>query len=148
MKFKNSFSFKILRSSLLSVRLLLEPLLVQSPPGRVVSCPVPLFFHSRRVRWSDSLSEKDRRRYAALEAAKLGHGGADYIATVLGCDPKTIRHGQHELADLPLETRELAFVICRRTPPTLTPGGTHRQNQGAATGGQGADPRTLTTALA
>ena len=26
----------------------------------------------------DSLSEKDRRRYAALEAAKLGHGGTDY----------------------------------------------------------------------
>ena len=49
----------------------------------------------------DSLSEKDRRRYAALEAAKLGHGGTDYIATVLGCDPKTIRHGQHELAALP-----------------------------------------------
>lgn len=49
----------------------------------------------------DSLSEKDRRRYAALEAAKLGHGGTDSIATVLGCDPKTIRHGQHELAALP-----------------------------------------------
>src|SRR5512132_2185680 len=49
----------------------------------------------------DSLSEKDRRRAAALEAAKLGPGGTDSIATVLGCDPKTIRHGQHELATLP-----------------------------------------------
>jgi hypothetical protein len=54
----------------------------------------------------DSLSEKDRRRYAAIEAAKLGHGGTDYIATVLGCDPKTIRHGQHELEALPPDTRE------------------------------------------
>ena len=26
------------------------------------------------------LSEKDRRRYAAVEAAKLGHGGVEYIA--------------------------------------------------------------------
>ena len=26
------------------------------------------------------LSEKDRRRYAAIEAAKLGHGGVDYVA--------------------------------------------------------------------
>jgi hypothetical protein len=26
------------------------------------------------------LSEKDRRRYAAIEAAKLGHGGVEYIA--------------------------------------------------------------------
>ena len=30
----------------------------------------------------DSLSEKDRRLSAALEAAKLGHGGTDPIATV------------------------------------------------------------------
>ena len=49
----------------------------------------------------DSLSENVRCRYAALEAAKLGHGGTDYIATVLDCDPKTIRHGQHELAGAP-----------------------------------------------
>ena len=39
------------------------------------------------------LSEKDRRRYAAVEAAKLGHGGVEYIAHVLACDPKTIRQG-------------------------------------------------------
>jgi len=45
-----------------------------------------------------SLSEKGRRRYAAIEAAKLGHGGIEYVARVLGCDPKTIRQGQAELA--------------------------------------------------
>jgi hypothetical protein len=45
----------------------------------------------------DSLKEDDRRRYAAIEAAKLGHGGVGYIATVLGCDPKTIRRGLTEL---------------------------------------------------
>jgi hypothetical protein len=49
----------------------------------------------------DSLSEKDRRRYAAVEVAKLGHGGIEYIAAVLGCDPKTIRHGQQDLGHLP-----------------------------------------------
>ena len=48
----------------------------------------------RLSRW---LSEKDRRRYAAVEAAKLGRGGVEYIADLLGCDPKTIRQG---LADL------------------------------------------------
>jgi hypothetical protein len=42
----------------------------------------------------DSLRENDRRRYAAVEATKLGHGGVEYIARVLGCDPKTIREGQ------------------------------------------------------
>jgi hypothetical protein len=48
-------------------------------------------------RFSRWLSEKDRRRYAAIEAAKLGHGGVDYIARVLACDPKTIRHGLRDL---------------------------------------------------
>jgi hypothetical protein len=43
------------------------------------------------------LSEKDRRRYAAVEAAKFGHGGVEYIARVLECDPKTIQQGREEL---------------------------------------------------
>ena len=45
----------------------------------------------------DSLRENDRRRYAAIEATKLGHGGVEYITRVLQCDPKTIRQGQTEL---------------------------------------------------
>lgn len=49
----------------------------------------------------DSLSEKDRRRYAAVEAAKLGHGGVQYLAQVFGCHPNTIRQGQEEVAQLP-----------------------------------------------
>jgi hypothetical protein len=44
-----------------------------------------------------SLWENDRRRYAAVEAAKLPHGGVEYIAALLGCDPKTIRRGQQDL---------------------------------------------------
>jgi hypothetical protein len=44
-----------------------------------------------------SLREGDRRRYAAIEAAKLGHGGVEYISGVLGCDPKTVRLGLAEL---------------------------------------------------
>jgi len=44
-----------------------------------------------------NLSEKDRRRYAAIEAKKLGHGGIVYIATIFGCDEKTIRKGIAEL---------------------------------------------------
>jgi hypothetical protein len=45
----------------------------------------------------DSLSEKDRRRYAAVEVAKLGHGGVGYVARILGCDPKTIGQGSNDL---------------------------------------------------
>lgn len=44
-----------------------------------------------------SLNEKDRRRYAAVEALKLGHGGQVYIAEVLGCDRNTIAKGLGEL---------------------------------------------------
>jgi hypothetical protein len=44
-----------------------------------------------------SLSEKDRRRYAAIEAPKLGRGGLNYIARVLGCDRHTIAQGMQEL---------------------------------------------------
>ncbi len=50
-------------------------------------------------RFFDWLSEKDRRRYAAVEAAKLGHGGVDYVARVLQCDPKTIRQGLRDLEE-------------------------------------------------
>jgi hypothetical protein len=48
-------------------------------------------------RFFESLSEKDRRRYAAVEATKLGHGGIEYVSGVLGCDPKTVRRGLEEL---------------------------------------------------
>ena len=37
------------------------------------------------------LSEKDRRRYAAVKAAKLGHGGKAYIARLFGCWPNLPR---------------------------------------------------------
>jgi hypothetical protein len=50
-------------------------------------------------RFFDWLSEKDRRRYAAVEAAKLGHGGVEYVARVLRCDPKTIWQGMKDLEE-------------------------------------------------
>lgn len=49
----------------------------------------------------DSLSEKDRRRYAGVEATKLEYGGIAYIARVLGCDPNTIQHGVEDIEHLP-----------------------------------------------
>lgn len=44
-----------------------------------------------------ALNERDRRRYAAIEALKLGHGGQAYVAELLGCDLKTVRRGIQEL---------------------------------------------------
>ena len=48
-----------------------------------------------------SLSEKDQRRYAALQADQLGHGGIVYVAEVLGCSVQTIGRGIDELDQLP-----------------------------------------------
>ena len=53
------------------------------------------------ITFYSSLREKDQRRYAAVEAEKLGHGGIDYLTSLLGCDPKTIRQGQADLKELP-----------------------------------------------
>ena len=58
----------------------------------------------------ETLSEKDRRRYAAVEARKLAHGGVTYIARVLGCDRSTIQAGLKELNGLP-EQAEMAGRI-------------------------------------
>lgn len=48
-----------------------------------------------------SLSEKEQRRYAAIEAAKLPHGGIQYIAELFGCSRRRIERGSKELDQLP-----------------------------------------------
>ena len=44
-----------------------------------------------------TLPEKDRRRYAGIEAAKPGHGGIEYISGWFERDPETARRGMAEL---------------------------------------------------
>ena len=56
----------------------------------------------------NSLSEKDRRRYAAIEVTKLGYGGTAYISHILQCDEKTITRGQRDLnTELSSETKRV-----------------------------------------
>jgi hypothetical protein len=45
----------------------------------------------------DSLSERDRRMYAAVEANKLERGGIKYISDLLGCSTLTIAQGKKDL---------------------------------------------------
>lgn len=61
--------------------------------------PYPEEIEIQMQRYYHSLSEKDRRRYAGIEALKLGHGGIRYMSRVLGCDDKTIKLGMSELTD-------------------------------------------------
>lgn len=45
----------------------------------------------------ESLSEKDRRHYVAVEAERIGHGGVTYIAELFNCSRQTIYDGIGEL---------------------------------------------------
>ncbi|PZO09361.1 MAG: ISAzo13 family transposase, partial [Leptolyngbya foveolarum] len=63
----------------------------------------PRTIEAQMQRYYRSLSEKDRRRYAGIEAAKLGHGGIRYISSLLRCDYRTVKFGMTELSnELPL----------------------------------------------
>jgi hypothetical protein len=48
-----------------------------------------------------TLSEKDQRRFAAVQAQQLGHGGIKYVAEVWGCSRRRIERGLLELDKLP-----------------------------------------------
>jgi hypothetical protein len=52
-----------------------------------------------------TLSEKDQRHYAAIEALKLEQGGQNYIAKLLGCSAKTVSRGLADLETLPEQPR-------------------------------------------
>ena len=45
------------------------------------------------------LDEQQRRWYAAVESAKVGHGGDRRLSRITGLDVDTIRRGREELAD-------------------------------------------------
>jgi len=45
----------------------------------------------------DDLNEKNRRRYLAVEAKKIGHGGIKYLAELFKISEKTIQRGISEL---------------------------------------------------
>jgi hypothetical protein len=54
--------------------------------------------NEKRMReFAATLSEKDRRRFAAFEAKQQGYGGIEYIAGIIGCSRRTIERGIEEL---------------------------------------------------
>jgi len=58
------------------------------------------------------LDEQQRRWYVALEAEKLGHGGATLMSEITGMHVETIRRGRdeldNELVDRPAERVRLS----------------------------------------
>lgn len=55
------------------------------------------------------LDEKQRRLYAGLEAMKIGHGGDQQIAELLGMSPNTVARGRRQLM-----TRDVEIERVRR----------------------------------
>ncbi len=62
--------------------------------------PYPEKTEQMMRKFYNTLDEKERRRYAAMEAIKLGHGGIGYIAFVLEVCRDTIKAGIKELQSL------------------------------------------------
>lgn len=56
-----------------------------------------LLIEKQMIDFFEILNEKEKRIYAALEAQKVGRGGKTYIHELLGCDFKTIAHGEMDL---------------------------------------------------
>lgn len=63
--------------------------------------PYPPEVEETMRRFYHSLNEKDRRRFAGLEALRFGPGGRSYIARVLGCSRNTVSKGAREVSGLP-----------------------------------------------
>ena len=59
------------------------------------------FIESEIKKFYNTLSEKDKRLYAAIEAIKIGHGGITYISEIVGCSRETVARGIKELRGLP-----------------------------------------------
>lgn len=53
--------------------------------------------HQQMNLFMSRLNEQQRRWYAAIEAQKLGHGGATLLARITGLSVETIRRGRTEL---------------------------------------------------
>jgi hypothetical protein len=61
--------------------------------------PYPQEIEDQMINLYHSLTEKDRRRYAAIEASKLGYGGISYVCRIFKCDESGVKRGMEELTN-------------------------------------------------
>lgn len=74
------------------------------------------------INYYKSLSEKDRRHFAALEAIKLGRGGTGYVSWLFQLDKKIVIKGKEELKS-PSQLAQIPPGKQRR------PGGGRKKNE-------------------
>ena len=56
-------------------------------------------FLEKQLNYYQSLPEKQRRHFLAMEFERLGIGSKHYLARVFGCARQTIRKGVQELSE-------------------------------------------------
>src|SRR5947207_9104441 len=85
----------------------IEVQVCQCPPCQAGEAHPDRRLHEQMNLLLSRLGEAERRWYAAVEANRLGWGGARLVAQITGLDEKTIRRGQEEvagsLADVPVK---------------------------------------------
>ena len=59
-----------------------------------------LFIEEEIKKFFNTLNEKEKRLYVAVEAIKIGYGGITYIAKIVNCSRKTVAVGMRELFSL------------------------------------------------
>jgi hypothetical protein len=88
----------------------IEVQVCQCPPCQAGDAHADRRLHEQMNLLLSRLGEAERRWYAAVEANRLGHGGAVLVSQITGLDEKTIRRGQEEvagsLADAPIKRRQ------------------------------------------
>ncbi len=67
-----------------------------------------------RAAWM--LDEQQRRLYAGLESLKMGHGGDQAIADLLGLDAGTVARGRHHLLDRDVTVERVRRAGAGRRP--------------------------------
>src|SRR4051794_41985235 len=76
----------------------IEVRICQCPPCQAGEAHAARVLHEQMNLLLSRLGEAERRWYAAVEANRLGRGGARRVAQITGLDEKTIRRGQAEVA--------------------------------------------------
>jgi len=58
-----------------------------------------LGWHTQMKWFAGQLDEKQKRLFAGLEANRLGRGGQQVVAEILGLTTRTVRRGQREVEE-------------------------------------------------
>ena len=84
------------------------------------------------------LDEQQRRLYAGLESLKMGHGGDQAIADLLGLDAGTVARGRHHLLDRDVTVERVRRAGAGRRPVEKNASGhrAHRRADDARDGGR------------